>query len=147
MGLFFDGGFECSSARNLAYFFYCVFDEAVFIPFLYRVCCECTRACIEELAWLLLLLIYRTAVAKNYVTYWSGPNTAGKAAPPRPPGLRELSVVPEMGAARHVLSLQREPHLTLISTDCIHPCSQSFSRGSFSRAMESKQVLRYCNSK
>ena len=31
MGLFFDGGFECSTARNLAYSFYCVFNEAVFV--------------------------------------------------------------------------------------------------------------------
>ena len=30
-GLFFDGGFECSTARNLAYSLYCVFNEAVFI--------------------------------------------------------------------------------------------------------------------
>ena len=53
---------------------------------------------------------------KNYVTYWSGPNTAGNIPPsPHPRGLRELSVVTEMGAARHVLSLQREPHLSLFS--------------------------------
>ena len=32
MGLFYDEGFECSTARNLAYFFYCVFNEsALFI--------------------------------------------------------------------------------------------------------------------
>ena len=49
VGFCFDGGFECCTARNLAYFFYCVFNEAVFISSLYKVCCECTRACIEEL--------------------------------------------------------------------------------------------------
>ena len=49
LGLFFDGGFECSTAKYLAYFFYCVFKEAVFISSLYKVCCECTLACIEEL--------------------------------------------------------------------------------------------------
>ena len=36
MGLFFDGDFECCTARNLAYFFYCVFNEAVFISSLCR---------------------------------------------------------------------------------------------------------------
>ena len=37
VGLFFDGGFECSSARNLTYFFYCVFIKAVLISSLYKI--------------------------------------------------------------------------------------------------------------
>ena len=45
MGLLFNGGFECCTVRNLAYFFYCVFNEAVFVSSLYKVCCESTRAC------------------------------------------------------------------------------------------------------
>ena len=31
VGLFFDECFQCSSATNLAFFFYCIFREAVFI--------------------------------------------------------------------------------------------------------------------
>lgn len=31
MRLLFDGGFESSTARNLMRFFYCVFNETVFI--------------------------------------------------------------------------------------------------------------------
>ena len=58
-----------------------------------------------------LLLVYRTALAKTYVTYWSGPNTTSKH-----PRLRELSVVREIGA-RRVLSLERKPHLTFFSTN------------------------------
>ena len=35
-GTLFDEGFECSTARNLAYSFYCVFNEAVFVSSLYK---------------------------------------------------------------------------------------------------------------
>ena len=49
VGFIFDGGFECCTARNLAYFCYCVFKEAVFTSSLYKVCCAYTRACITEL--------------------------------------------------------------------------------------------------
>jgi len=45
VGLFFDGGFE----EYLAYFFDCIFNEAVFISSLYKVCDKFTRTCIEDL--------------------------------------------------------------------------------------------------
>ena len=45
----FDGGFEYSTATGIwRTFSHCVFNEAVFISSLYKVCCESTRACIEE---------------------------------------------------------------------------------------------------
>ena len=36
MGLFFDGVFECPTARKLTYFFSCVFDKVMFISLLVR---------------------------------------------------------------------------------------------------------------
>ena len=54
--------FECSTARNLTYSVPCEqlvsqllagYYKVAFISSLHKVCCECTRACIEE-------TIYRT---------------------------------------------------------------------------------------
>ena len=62
----------------------------------------------------LLLLVYRTAVAKTYVIYWSGPNTAGNPLL-RPPPASGAFRCHRIGA-RRVLSLEREPRLTLFSS-------------------------------
>ena len=49
VGPFFDGCFQCSSARNLVFFFYCIFGEEVFKS-LHKVSCDCIRVCIEKLS-------------------------------------------------------------------------------------------------
>ena len=72
MGLFFDGGFECCTARNLAYFFHCVFKEVVFISSLYKVCCESTRACIQEFTVEQILLSHEAMLKGMDCLVWDG---------------------------------------------------------------------------
>ena len=57
------------------------------------------------------------------------------------------SVTAQNHICKLCLSLSPGKSCLSLSTGCVLPCSPPFSRGSFPRAMESKPMLRYCNSK